>query len=113
MYVKYLFRMYGRKNGQEYERILSYHNCTDADYDEFYPVKKQSAGTLKAIRNDPRRGMFCLDWDDDNPIEITGSDIDADYTRFEIVMTPCNYLHTHLGYTGDSIDPSCNPNLED
>ena len=39
-YVKYLFRLYGRKNGQEFERHVSYHNCTDADYEEFYPVKK-------------------------------------------------------------------------
>ena len=49
--------------------------------------------------------MFCLDWDDDNPIEITGSDIDEDYTRFEINLTPCNYVHTMLGDIGDSIDP--------
>ena len=39
-YVKYLFRLYGRKNGKYFERILPYHNCTDEDYDEFYPVKK-------------------------------------------------------------------------
>ena len=45
-YVKYLFRLYGKKKGKEYEKILSYHDCTEEDYKEFYPVKKQSVKTL-------------------------------------------------------------------
>ena len=39
-YVKYLFRLYGKRNGVKYEKLLTYHNCTDADYDKFYPVIK-------------------------------------------------------------------------
>ena len=26
-------------------------------------------------------------------------------------MTPCNYLHTHLGFDRDSIDKDCNADL--
>ena len=46
-YVKYFFRIYGKRKGIEYQKILPYHKCTDADYDDFYPAKKQSAPVLK------------------------------------------------------------------
>ena len=30
----------------------------------------------------------------------------------EVALVPCNYLHTHLGYTGDSIHEGCEANLD-
>ena len=57
------------------------------------------------MREDPDRGMFCIDWNDEDPIEIIGEEFDDDYTRFEAVLVPCNYLHTMLDYQGDSISP--------
>ena len=38
-FVKYLFRLYGKRKNVYYDRVLTYHNCTDEDYKEFYPVK--------------------------------------------------------------------------
>ena len=38
-YVKYIFRLAGKKNGISYQKILPYHTCTDEDYDQFYPVQ--------------------------------------------------------------------------
>ena len=38
-FVKYLFRLIGKRNGLDYDKVLTYHNCTEADYKEFYPVK--------------------------------------------------------------------------
>ena len=32
-YVKYMFRMVGQRDGEEYQRMLDYHTCTDEDYD--------------------------------------------------------------------------------
>ena len=92
--------------------MLSYHNCTDEDYDEFYPVKYQSAGLLQALREDPARGLLCLDWNDDDPIEIIGYENDDDYARLEAVIVPCNYVHTMMGHEGDSIHPECIKSLE-
>ena len=40
-----------------------------------------------------------------------GGESDASYQRIEFVLVPCNYLHLHLGYTGDSIHPECIANL--
>ena len=56
--------------------------------------------------------MLCLDWDDDEPIELIGVENDNDYTRLEVVLVPCNYIHTQLGYEGDSIHPECITDLE-
>ena len=56
--------------------------------------------------------MFCIDWNDDNPIEIMGHEFDSDYTALDIIIVPCNYIHTMFGYQGDSIHPECNGELE-
>ena len=37
-YVKWIFRMYGKKNDEQFERILNHHICTDEDYAEFSPI---------------------------------------------------------------------------
>ena len=39
-FVKYFVTMFGKRNGVAFERVLSYHKCTEEDYDQFYPVKK-------------------------------------------------------------------------
>ena len=57
--------------------------------------------------------MFCIDWYDDDLFEILGSDEDDDHTRVEVVLVPCNYLHTQFGYDGDSISPECIGDLEE
>ena len=57
--------------------------------------------------------MLCIDWTDVDPIEITGYEYDSDYTRLEVILTPCNYLHTMLDYQEDSIHPECIQNLDE
>ena len=51
--------------------------------------------------------MFCIDWDDDEPYEIQGYEFEDTYTHLDIVMTPCNYIHTKFGYEGDSVSSEC------
>ena len=50
--------------------------------------------------------MFCIDWNDD-PIEVGGLFTEADYSRLEVVLVPCNYLHTDLGFEGDYVSSEC------
>ena len=57
--------------------------------------------------------MLCIDWKDDYPVEILGSEFDSDYSRLEVLLLPCNYLHTMLGYQGDSISDECVGSLEE
>ena len=55
------------------------------------------------------RGMYCIDINDE--LEIIGNENDDDYARLDIVLLPCNYIHTMLGYTDDSVYPECVPDL--
>ena len=60
-FVRWIVRKNGIKNGKEFEELVPYHKCTDADYAGFYPVAKNSESPLKAIREDPKKNLFCLD----------------------------------------------------
>ena len=66
------------------------------------------------MRDDPDRGMLCVDWNDPNvPIKIKGDEVNDNYQRFEAGLYPCNYVHTRLGWDGDSIHPECVQSLEE
>ena len=67
---------------------------------------------LKSIRENPERGFYCIDWADDNPYQIVGSEFDDNYTHLDIVLVPCNYMHTMLNYEGDYIRSECIGDLE-
>ena len=110
-YVKYLVRTYGRKNGVEFEHILPTHKCEEADWALFPPADKGSFDAIEEIKKDESRGMYCLEPSAD--IEIYGHEKNENYQRLEIVMLPCNYVHTHLGYEGDSVHPECDADLEE
>ena len=56
--------------------------------------------------------MFCIDWDDDHPYEIAGYEFDDYYERLEVILTPCNYIHTYLGYDKDFVSSECIGDLE-
>ena len=66
------------------------------------------------MREDPERGMLCIDWNDDQyPIKIKGDESFDNYQRIEAALVPCNYVHTQFGYNDDSIHPECVLNLEE
>ena len=43
---------------------------------------------------------------------LYGNEKNSEYQRIELVITPCNYLHEHLGYKGDTIHPDCIADLD-
>ena len=46
--------------------MIPYHKCTDADFEGFYPISKNSKAEVSLIRSDPKKNIFCLDkWTDD------------------------------------------------
>ena len=57
--------------------------------------------------------MVCIDWDDDEPISIGGIQNDDNYQILDIVLVPCNYIHSQLGYTEDSVATECVPDLNE
>lgn len=111
-YVKYLVRIFGRHKGQEYERILQYHKCTDEDWVNFAPPSKTSADSWKEINSSPKRGFMCIDFEEGENLKIYGNERNDEYQRIEIVLVPCNYLHSHLGYRLDRIHEDCVADLD-
>ena len=55
---------------------------------------------------------MCLDWNDDDPFEFVGQFTDDDYTKLEVLLVPCNYLHIENNYSGDSIHSECIADLD-
>ena len=79
-YVKWIVRRTGKRNGTNFEEILPFHKCTDADYAGFYPPAKNSQHALKEIREDPKKGLFCLDeWTND--LFIGGDEDTPEWSR--------------------------------
>ena len=108
-YVRWIFRYSEFKDNFWFERIVPYHECTDEDYALFYPIDSGSEQELRHIREDPARGFFCLDWDENDPFSIFGNiDHSSHYTIIEAILSPCNYLHKEVDPNGVySIDEEC------
>ena len=69
---------------------------------------------MKDLRDDPERGMLCIDWNDPElPIKVFGDHANNNYQRFEAALLPCNYVNTFFGHSGDTIHPECVYNLEE
>ena len=66
-FVKYIVRAFGKKDGEEYEKLLDYHKCQDRDFESFAPVSGAHESSFQIINSDPKRGFYCIDWDDDKP----------------------------------------------
>ena len=56
------------------EKIIPFHDCTDEDYAQFYPIRKEEKEIFDGMRNDPDRGAICIDWDDADPLQLFGSE---------------------------------------
>ena len=104
-YVKWFVRTVSITDGVQSEKVLPYHECTEKDYAEFSPIASKSAPALKEIRENPKRGLYCLDWSED--LYIFGEENNPEYQRIELLMVPCNYLHQKWGYTEDSVSNEC------
>lgn len=104
-YVKYIVRQFGKENGYPYERILPYHKCTLEDWKALPMPDKGSFDALAEIKDNPKRGMYCLDLDQE--VNLYGNERNANYASLEIILAPCNYVHSHLGYEEDSVHPEC------
>ena len=112
-YVKWLFRLYGKKDNKSYEVVLPYHMCTEEDYAEFHPIENKSKLLLQSIKEDPDRGFICLDWNGDQDMEIYGNENESNYQRIEVDLVPCNLINTDESVLADGVSPKCDPKLEE
>lgn len=106
-YVKLLARMFYKTDGKQSEKILNMHKCTENDWSQFAEPARGQKDQLDAIKDDPERGMYCFDVDQMKGLKIYGDEKNQNHSRLEILILPCNYLHTEWGYTEDAIHPEC------
>ncbi len=64
--------------------FLSFHKCTDADYEEFYPVSTSEKALYEKFRS--LRALYCIDAGQD--MLIRGSSY-MDHNALDIVLNPC------------------------
>ena len=55
--------------------------------------------------------MYCID-EEFEDLVIYGIWRNSEYQSFDVVLVPCNYLHTDVGYNDDSIHPECIADLK-
>ena len=56
------------------EKIIPFHDCTDEDYAQFYPLRDDLKDGFDNIREHPEYyGLKCIDWDDSDPVQLFGS----------------------------------------
>ena len=65
VYVKPLVRMWGRREGEEYEKMIPYHRCSKDDFDDFAPPAPGLEGMLERMKkggDSGKSGLYCIDW---------------------------------------------------
>ena len=113
-YVKTVVRMWGKKDGVEYEKFIPYHICTEDDYAQFSPPAPEAVGLLNSMKSKEKRGLYCIDWEaQGEELEVWSVEDDANYQRWEYVLHPCNYVHAEFGDVGDSVGEECIGDLEE
>ena len=60
-YVKYIVRIFGKRNNVEYQEMIPFHKCTDDDWDKFHEPAKGQEDQISPIKTNPKRGMYCTD----------------------------------------------------
>ena len=91
-FVKYIVRIFGKKNDVEYQEIIPFHKCTEDDWDQFLEPAMGMEDQINAVKTNPKRNMYCID-EFENFI-IYGNEKNTEYQRIEVVLVPCNYLNT-------------------
>ena len=71
---------------------------------------------LEAIKQDPSRGFFCVDWDLDDGYELWGDENDDNFIKLDIILMPCNSISDNFGIMegeNGQIRPECVTSLKE
>ena len=76
-FVRIVTRLKGKQNGENFEHLLSYHECTEEDFADFYPANYHYNNEIQRLKQD--KALMCLEWDDSSPHLLYGSWSESDY----------------------------------
>ena len=113
-YVKQYVRTFGKnKAGVLNDRVIPFHECTEADLSQFYPVQSIYKQQYDDIVNDPKRGLSCIDFEKEDLNLWSNESLATEFQKIDIVMAPCNVVNEKaLGSTTADISPECIPDFE-
>ena len=87
-YVKWMATYWIFENGEYSTRSIPMRDCTDSDFEKFYPPSKESKSQVDSFRNDG--GLVCIDWQAAE-LELAGTWISGDsYTSLQVALVPCH-----------------------
>ena len=82
--------MSGRNQGKLHEEILDYHECSWEDFKNWPEPTFDSRRVLNSIMSDPKRGLFCFDWEKlAETLEIWGVSEYNDFRFIDLELLPC------------------------
>ena len=82
--------------------------CTEEDLAKFAPPTFDSEKVLNKIMSNPKRGLYCFDWERDGEnLEIWGVSQYDDFRYVDIALLPCQYNHTFTGRNDSVIAEEC------
>ncbi len=79
--------------------FLNFHKCTDADYDEFYPVSESEKDFYEKLRS--QKTLYCIEAGQD--MLIRGSS-PMDFNALDIVLSPCKTNITEKTCLNNTLD---------
>ena len=84
------------------------HECTEQDFEKFYPVDAKGEPRLREMRKSPGRSLNCLDWEALEG-DLYGEEVTGNIGFIDIVVMPCNVKLTQktLGGSEDRIGEEC------
>ena len=96
-YVKWFLMMYGKRNGEWFDEVIPYHECSVQELYDMGPVG-ENAQPILDVFIERELPLFCLDSYPEDMM-LGGYRDEDTYYRLEFIMTPCNYIHRRAGYT--------------
>ena len=113
-YVKQYVRYFGSNtDGARNYRLVPFHECTEADLAQFYPVQSIYKKQFDDIANNPKRGASCIDFEKEDLNLWSSESLATEFQKIDIILAPCNVVNVKaLGSTTADISPECIPDFE-
>ena len=107
-YVKWTANVRTIINDQSESRELPIYACRDQDFAKFYPIDEKSKSKLHAMKTDPKKQLYCIDWEQAQ-IELYGLESVGNASYFMVSAVPCNQKLTmpFFGGVDDRISEDC------
>ena len=78
-----------------------------SDFEEFYEIESGSEYLLQRIKDDEKRGMQCIKWDEEE-IKFFGNENTFEHAIMELFLLPCNHAVKQLGAESEPVtEPQC------